>query len=1285
MSAPPFKVKAIFEYTSEHEDDLNFPEGQILTVIEAEEADWYFGVYTDASGDKKEGLFPRNFVEKYEPEPPPRPTRSRPKSHIEPAPSAVAAATSTPGSAEPPKQEAEEVHPSSATKVEGAAEKSSKQSIDAVSKSTGIGALPPVSSPPQASGQVPAPASSLETSNEPEAQLAPKGSQAAPKSEPVASTKPPPPAVAEKPAGSSFKDRIAAFNKPAAPPIAPFKPGGTGSSGASFIKKPFVAPPPSKDSFVPPPREPPPQKTYRREEDPEAVAKHEEASVPKPAPVSDLRSSDAPQEQQEDQPKPTTLKERIALLQKQQLEAQTRHAEAAQKKEKAKRPPPKKREESYEEPGVVSGGEAPEPESLPSPGTTRKPSMDIGAEEVPSPAARRKSWRSSQHLASPDVQPKEFFSDANDADQSAAGETTEDAGETSTGRDTSDEKPHARPHVPPVRAPEAPAHETDVGDEEDNADEEEEGEEEEEEDIDPEIKRRMEIRERMAKMSGGMGMHGMFGMPMGMPPVPSAGGATKKPKPPAERRKSEHEPSSPALHAPPVPIMPIPGMQRPKSPEPKPEQPEVEKEEEPEPSLAAQRAPEEVADIEDVEKKAETEDETPPPVPPHTTGRAAPPLPPVPHEDHSVPVPPHSARRPSLPPPIPSGRPAPPPPPIESRPAQPPPPPPTGPPLSPSAGSESDDELSMHARRLSLKTSGVPPPPTRAADAALSSGAATDQPKSFPSGPISPTTPPAESRRASRVPPPIPIASPMLPAAPAQSRPPPPPPPTGAPPSRQPTGNLTTTTSSVIQDRQGAESEEEESEYDGDYDTDIAPTAPHKDALKSKDREHSVDRHASVDSAAIPSQPPPPIPPTAAPPRAVPPPPPVQPPKPARQSVDMPRAPPPHIPLSPPQTGTGGEEDEEYDPFRYNAPTHGVPSVPSRAVPEPSSHPPPAPPAAEEEEEEEDLYSAPPQPPSSSRRSMQIQSPVSPPPAPLHHPQHPHSPAAPSTFPPPRQSLDVQRGGSVGGGRMSMDMSRPSADHEYIASDIDLGQSSQWWARPNMPPPVFQNRRDLTYEIEEASTPKRGGKTVVSKDVYVLFIDYSQTIITARFDTTNPSDVVLEQRHEPPPSKLRQDQLEDAHINIGQRISDAVSSKQNTIVGDGTPQALILDLFNVLGDAVLPPVGTRAYGAVVYANLANASVQQFDEIRPGDIVTFRNARFQGHKGTMHQKYNAEVGKPEHVGVVVDWDGTKKKVRAWEQGRENKKVKMESFRVADLRSGEVKVWRVMPRSWVGWGR
>lgn len=263
-----------------------------------------------------------------------------------------------------------------------------------------------------------------------------------------------------------------------------------------------------------------------------------------------------------------------------------------------------------------------------------------------------------------------------------------------------------------------------------------------------------------------------------------------------------------------------------------------------------------------------------------------------------------------------------------------------------------------------------------------------------------------------------------------------------------------------------------------------------------------------------------------------------------------------------------------------------------------------------------------------------------------------------------------------------MDLHRPSMESGFIANDIDLAVQSGWWKQANQVPPVLQGRKDIFSESEESTSTNGGQQTIVTREVFILYQDYSQTFVTVRYNPYDPSDVELEQRHEPPPRPLRQDQMEEFYERFGRLISEAVSSKKDTIVGDGTPQGLIYELLRPFKDA-LAPIGTRAYGALVYSNMANASTQQNDVIRPGDIVTVRNGKFQGKHGPMHAKYSVEVGKPDHVGVVAEWDGTKKKVRAWEQGRESKKVKVESFKLDDLRSGEVKIWRVMPRSWVGW--
>ena len=475
---------------------------------------------------------------------------------------------------------------------------------------------------------------------------------------------------------------------------------------------------------------------------------------------------------------------------------------------------------------------------------------------------------------------------------------------------------------------------------------------------------------------------------------------------------------------------------------------------------------------------------------------------------------------------------------------------------------------------------------------------------------------------------------------------------------------------------------EEITAYDGDYDTDIASSATHKAAMSASAQEQGDDSSNVSGSIAASAT-------TITRTKMAPPIPRLPAPRARRQSIskdadqpntpptDMPRGAPPPIPAVPRQE-SGPVPGNEYDSYRYALPAEETPethvSYPASRSPllftqtETDKENPPGPSHLEEEmrapsRSSEEGTAIPPALPKGQAFQLNQQY------MPSEH-----------MVKSPRQSQEVPR--SQAGGRKSMDQSRVSTDQGHIARDVDLSRSSLWWAHPNRPPPAFQNRADLIYEVEESQIPKRGGKATIARDVYVLFQDYSQTIVTARFDSGAVEDVSLEQRHEPPPPRLRQDQLEELQAQFGCRLAEDVKSKQNAVIGDGSPQSLVTELLKLISGALMP-IGTRAYGAMIYLNLANASIQQHDEIRPGDIISFRNARFQGHKGTMHQKYNMDVGKPDHVGIVMDWDGTKKKVRAWEQGRDGKKVKLESFKLGDLRSGEVKVWRVAGRSWVGW--
>ncbi|KAF4552888.1 Variant SH3 domain-containing protein 2 [Elsinoe fawcettii] len=1173
MSAP-FKVKAVFEYNSPHDDDLSFPNGQVITVTEEEDADWYVGEYTDDQGRQQSGLFPKNFVEKYEPEIPSRPTRqSRPKGNVQ----------------SPPTQSAE-----FAADDEDAAPPPPVESKPAPA---------PVSQPEPVAEKPPPPAR-----EEPRAAPTPAGDTPLKAEQPASSTpsKGPPPPVAAK--SSSFKDRIAAFNKSADAPVLPFKPSGSGSNYG--IKKPFVAPPPSRNAYVPPPKPEPVQKLYRREEDPEIAERLAEdraaAETAGLASSQDLGAAEG--EEEEDAPKPQSLKDRIALLQKQQMEQAQRRADAAGK-EKPKRPQ-KKRTESSEQ--FAAEEEAPEESEKSLPIRT--------SQDIPDQPQIPRTRTLSPAPMSPTVREHDILSDGNEADQSAAGETTE------ANEDTSDpEEPERQRSIPQVarsqRAPAAPTQEADVGDEEDTT----EGQSEEDE-MDEETRRKLELRERMAKISGGMGMAGMFGPQPGMAIAPPRQKSTKS-KEPRERKQSEDTPASP----PQVPraMVPVPGMM-PQVASPQSEDTElaVEREEEPAGSITSERGPTEVPDVEDVK----------PPPPPKESRKST--------EDRGAA------------PPIPGDRPVPLPPPTSSRPM--PPAPPARVPQSPDPS-----EQPPQSKRCSVETPrGTEPPTSRGApppvpgargsvDSARSPPPIPGQASYFGNDAQSEASIPISSdRRMSRgAPPPVPGIPPTSP--PTQSRPPPPPPPAAAPVE---------------------EPDEGESEYEGDYDTDIASSDKHKAALKSHQRPPSLDESTTADDLSL-QRSPPPIP--TSPPtqhRAVPPPPPGQASR-GKASTDLPRNAPPPLPPSRPPPADEDEDEEDGEGLdnyqRYQDSQRAAPPLPPSAAPAPL---PSRPTELTAQDSSDDLYSAP------TRKSVEAPRTVPPPPTET----SPRVPEA-SRFQ-GRQSLDAARTLN----RKSMDAPRPTTSTDgFIATDIDLADSTEWWSQPSTPPPVFQNRNDLLFEIEESSTSKRGGKTTINKDIYVLFHDYSQTVITATYDRSNPSDVSLDQRHEPPPQRLRQDQLESSWQQFGSRIAPeaerlANAKKDKEGLGDGTPASLAYELIKAQPNALLP-VGNRAYGALVYANIGNASVQQFDEIRAGDMVTFRNAKLQGKHGL--QKYSTEVGGGQgHVAVVTEWDGTKKKVRAVEQVKDEKgrvKVKTESYRLGDLKSGEVRVWRVVGRKWVGW--
>lgn len=512
MPSQVFKVKSIYEYVSQHDDDLHFPTGQIIDVTNEEDDEWYSGEYVDESGRKQEGIFPKNFVEKYEPATLPRPIL-----------------------ANHPKNETEST---SATLNLTSSKLETPSTVENIPIGSALETTPHQQSPPQKqSPKANVLGSSLVTPS--------KFHRSSPPSRIPSFEKPTPPPIFEKPASNSFKDRVAAFNKASSSIPGPLKPGGLASSDVrSFIKKPFIAPPPSKDAYIPLPRDHSiPSKIARREVDQNLVKKDSERQIKnekfsfEPTDLKDLINTEV---------KPTSLKERIALLQKQQLEQTPRLAEATHRKEKARRPAKKHVEPNTQ----VEANEQKIPLSLEKTDTQEVSKIKFPEEDKLSLSETRKSSDESLY-------PRESSGDGNDADDPRVNKDPTENGDKFKPDGSLKNRENDQNSI--LQSQDFETKEELSVEQDDEEDDNQDDEDEEEEEIDADIKRKEELRARMAKMSGGMNMNAMFG-PLGGIPMSSIVVPKKKSNNPSNinDRKEESPISTPQKES--FTVIPLPGM-----------------------------------------------------------------------------------------------------------------------------------------------------------------------------------------------------------------------------------------------------------------------------------------------------------------------------------------------------------------------------------------------------------------------------------------------------------------------------------------------------------------------------------------------------------------------------------------------------------------------------------------------------------------------------------------------------------------------------------------------------
>ncbi|KAG0692164.1 hypothetical protein DFH29DRAFT_566703 [Suillus ampliporus] len=197
----------------------------------------------------------------------------------------------------------------------------------------------------------------------------------------------------------------------------------------------------------------------------------------------------------------------------------------------------------------------------------------------------------------------------------------------------------------------------------------------------------------------------------------------------------------------------------------------------------------------------------------------------------------------------------------------------------------------------------------------------------------------------------------------------------------------------------------------------------------------------------------------------------------------------------------------------------------------------------------------------------------------------------------------------------------------------------------------------------------------------------------ASAQTTRPAD-----------QELGADELMVLWGKVGVQIVESATGlfekSKRSLVGDGSYAGFVRAVFAQVPDAQRVSGEGEDWGYLIYVQTAGSVQRRVAEILPGDIIAFWDAKLKGYKG-LHA-YSQTVGTGENgplIGVVSEVEGKKSKVRVWQANQHvgqqvsllrrwrrmangaltpkaTQTVENVSYRLEDLKSGHVKVFRAM---------
>ncbi|KZP02984.1 hypothetical protein FIBSPDRAFT_915395 [Athelia psychrophila] len=191
---------------------------------------------------------------------------------------------------------------------------------------------------------------------------------------------------------------------------------------------------------------------------------------------------------------------------------------------------------------------------------------------------------------------------------------------------------------------------------------------------------------------------------------------------------------------------------------------------------------------------------------------------------------------------------------------------------------------------------------------------------------------------------------------------------------------------------------------------------------------------------------------------------------------------------------------------------------------------------------------------------------------------------------------------------------------------------------------------------------------------------------SASHPTQTPSHPVLPLEDPPArapvqiPQEMSSDDLMAVWGRVGVQICEVGTTlfekSRRTLIGDGSYLGFLRAVFSQVPNAMLPSESSE-YGYLIYAQTGTAVQRRASDIMPGDVIALYDVKLKGHKGL--QSYHQSVGAVEPLlGIVSDYEVKKAKVKVFHANQHvgQQTVESVSYRLEDLKSGAVKIFRVL---------